>query len=270
MVPTRQRKANGSKASSEAKVRLIGYVRVSTDRQASEGVSLAAQRERLEAYAVAHGYDLVAVVEDAGVSGKVAPDARPGLGAALARIRRGEADGLVAIKMDRISRSVTDTLALADDAKRVGWQLVSVDEALDTGTPAGRLTLTVLAAVAQLGREQVGERTRLALDAVAREGRLRSRFAPFGYRAEAQADGKARLVEAPAEQAILRTILDLDADGFGARRIANALNEAGTPNPRTLGAWTHGTVAAILRTVDRRAKALGSAPVAPASPAAAA
>ena len=257
MIPTRQRKANSSKTAGAATVRLIAYTRVSTTEQAGEGVSLAAQRERLEAYAKAHGFELVELVEEAGVSGKTAPGSRPGLGGALDRIRRGEADGLVAIKLDRISRSVRDVLALADDAQRVGWRLVTVNEALDTGSATGRFTLTILAALAQLEREQVGERTRAALDQVAREGRLRSRHAPFGYRAEAQADAKPRLVEAPGEQVILRNILDLDADGFGARRIANTLNQAGTPNPRTLGGWTHGTVAAILRTVDRRAKALG-------------
>ena len=269
MVPTRQRRANGSKASSEATVRLIGYVRVSTEEQASEGVSLAAQRDRLAAYATAHGFDLVAVVEDAGVSGRVAPDKRPEMARALARIRRGEADGLVAIKLDRISRSTRDVLALADDAQRLGWRLVTVSEALDTGSATGRFTLTILAALAELERAQISERTQAALAQVAREGRQRSRHAPFGYRTEAQAGSKARLVEDPAEQGILRTILDLDADGLGARRIANTLNQSGTTNPRTLGPWTHGTVAAILRTVDRRAKALGSTPCAVAPAAAA-
>lgn len=275
MIPTRQRKAKGNRAGEGMAVRLIGYARVSTDKQSREGVSMAAQRERLEAYAVAHGFVLVGHVEEAGVSGKVAPATRPGLGAALARIRRGEADGLVAITLDRISRSVRDIFTLADEAQRAGWRILTVEDSIDWGSASGRLMASVQAGMAQAQREYLAERTRMALDRVAREGRLRSRFSPFGYAVEAQAGGKPRLLEAPAEQAMLRTILDLDSDGFGARRIANALNEAGTPNPRTGRAWTFGTIAAILRTVDRRAKALASAPVAPApvepaSPAAAA
>ena len=91
MIPTRQRKANSSKTAGAATVRLIAYTRVSTTKQAGEGVSLAAQRERLEAYAKAHGFELVELVEEAGVSGKTAPGSRPGLGGALDRIRRGEA-----------------------------------------------------------------------------------------------------------------------------------------------------------------------------------
>lgn len=106
-----------------ATVRLIGYCRVSTEEQREEGVSLGAQRERLSAYALAHGFEIVQIAEDGGVSGKIAPDERPSLGAALERIRRGEADGLVALKLDRISRSVRDVLALADDAQRRGWRL---------------------------------------------------------------------------------------------------------------------------------------------------
>lgn len=243
--------------------RIIGYCRVSTEEQRDEGVSLAAQRTRLVAYALAHGLELADVVEDAGVSGKVPPAERPALGRALERIRAGEADGLVAIKLDRISRSVRDVLALADDAQRLGWRLVSVSENLDTGSATGRFTLTILAALAQLEREQIAERTRFALDSIAQGGRLRSHRTPFGYRlagdrTTATAGERAALVEHDGEQRILAEILRLDAENLGARRIARTLNDAGQGNPRTGKPWTFGTVAAILRTVDRRARALAA------------
>ena len=71
------------KRAADATVRLVGYCRVSTEDQAREGVSLGAQRERLSAFATAHGHELVDVEEDAGFSGKVNPDQRPGLTRAL-------------------------------------------------------------------------------------------------------------------------------------------------------------------------------------------
>lgn len=243
--------------------RIIGYCRVSTEEQSTEGVSLGAQRARLEAYAVAHGLELAEIIEDAGVSGKVPPTERPALGRALERIRAGEADGIVALKLDRISRSVRDVLALADDAQRLGWRLVSVSENLDTGSATGRFTLTILAALAQLEREQIAERTRFALDSIAQGGRLRSHRTPFGFRlagdrTTATAGERASLVEHDQEQRILAEILRLDAEGCGSRRIARTLNDAGQGNPRTGKPWTFGTIAAILRTVDRRAKALAA------------
>ena len=252
-IPTRKARKNAT-ATASSTARLVAYVRVSTTEQADEGVSLAAQRARLAGYATAHGFDLVAVVEDAGVSGSVAPAKRPGLARALDLIRRGEADGLVATKLDRISRSVRDVLALADDAQRAGWRLVSVGEQLDTGSAMGRFALTLLAALAELEREQIGERTRAALVQVAREGRQRSRHAPFGYRHAGDL-----VVEEPAEQVILDQILDLDAVGTGARAIATNLATRGIPNPRTGKPWNRGTVASILRTVDRRSQALSAA-----------
>ena len=77
----------------ESAMRLVGYVRVSTEEQATEGVSLDAQRERLAAYALAHSAELLAIESDEGISGKVSPEKRPGLATALARIRGGQRIG---------------------------------------------------------------------------------------------------------------------------------------------------------------------------------
>src|SRR6185436_9566170 len=148
-------------------LRLVGYIRVSTDDQALHGVSLDAQEGRLQAHAKAHakahGYKLVAVERDEGVSGKVAPARRDGLTKAMAAIQLGYADGLVFLKLDRLSRSVRDILRLADDARRGGWHLVSVSELIDTSTATGKFTLGVLALLAEMERDQIGERTRFGM-----------------------------------------------------------------------------------------------------------
>ncbi|MCI0588414.1 MAG: recombinase family protein [Planctomycetes bacterium] len=246
-------------------VRLIGYSRVSTDEQVDKGVSLAAQRERLAAFAAAHGYSLLRVEEDAGVSGKLSPVRRPAMARALDAIRGGEADGLVALKLDRFSRSTRDTLALVEAAERAGWRLLSVSEALDTGSAAGRMVVTILAALAQMEREQIGERTAFGMDQIAREGRARSYHLPFGFRVQGsdsptlRAGDRSPLVEDPAEQAILARMQALEANGLGARRIAKALEGEGSKNPRTGRPWSPALVAKILATAHRRAAVLSRA-----------
>jgi DNA invertase Pin-like site-specific DNA recombinase len=244
------------KKAGNATVRLVGYCRVSIEEQAERGVSLDAQRERLAAYATAHGHELVGVEEDAGISGKVSPDQRPGLACALKLVRDGEADGLVVLKLDRLSRSTRDILDLVDETgTRAGWRLVSVSENLDTATAAGRLVITVLAALSQMEREQIGERTRFALAAILRKGRGRSRFTPFGWRTsdgstENRGGDRSELVPHTEEQAAMCRIVNHREQGKGARRIAAALNRQG-PNPRSGKSWTPESVAAILRRLDR-------------------
>jgi site-specific DNA recombinase len=150
---------------------------------------------------------------------------------------------------------------LADDANRQGWRLVSVSEHLDTGTAAGEFTLTILAALAQLERKQIGERTTTALARVAREGRVRSRYTLFGWRnadgETAQRKGDRRcLVKDSSEQEILTRILAHRATGLGARRIARKLSAEETPNPRTHRCWSPELVASILRNHAKRSRAL--------------
>jgi site-specific DNA recombinase len=218
-------------------------------------VSLDAQRERIGAYCVAQGFELVGLERDNGVSGKVAPHERQGLKRALEAIKHGEADGIIATKLDRLSRSVRDVLDLADSAAHEGWRLVSLSESLDTDTSQGRFTLTILAALAQLERERISERVGEALDHVARQGRARSRFTPFGWRTPSGKEttaggGRVELVPHAAEQAALGRLVVLRGQGLGARRIAATLNREG-PNPRSRRPWAAEGVATILRRLER-------------------
>lgn len=238
-------------------LRLIGYVRASTEEQVRHGLTIPAQRSRLAAYAKACGHSLVRLEEDPGVSGAVAPAAREGLSRALGSIRKGDADGLLILKLDRLSRRTRDVLDLVDACEREDWRLLSVSESLDTGTAGGRMVLTVLGAMAQMEREQVGERTRTGMAQILAEGRARSRFVPFGYRTAsgattAQAGDREALVLHDGEQRILRTMHALQSRGKGPRRIATALNVDAGANPRTGRPWTPGNVQSVLRTAERR------------------
>ena len=151
-------------------MRAVVYLRVSTEEQATSGLGLEAQAAACAAAVAGKGGQLVATVRDEGVSGSVPAFDRPGGGEALEMIRAGEADALVVSKLDRLGRSAIDVLGVAERAEREGWALVVLDLGLDTTTPVGRFTLTVLAGVAQLERDLIRQRTREAMAAKAARG----------------------------------------------------------------------------------------------------
>jgi DNA invertase Pin-like site-specific DNA recombinase len=137
---------------------VIGYVRVSTSEQAESGLGLAAQESAIRSHCSRQAWQLIGIVHDDGASAKDLD--RPGLSSALQRIADGEAVGLVAAKLDRLSRSVVDFANLmrwCDDAR---CALVALDMGVDTSTPAGRLVANVMSAVAEWERETISQRTR--------------------------------------------------------------------------------------------------------------
>ena len=223
-------------------MKVIGYIRVSTEEQATDGVSLATQREKLMGYAKLYDLELVEIIEDAGQSGKTLN--RPGLQDALAMIRRGEAGGLLIAKLDRLSRSVVDWNTLIDGyfGERAGRQLFSVADSIDTRTAAGQLVLNVLMSVSQWERETIGERTRDALQYKIRNGE-RCGKVRFGYRL---ADDGKTLDAEPAEQEAIHLIGKLKAAGQSLRDIAAELTRRGILTKEGNARWTHTSVARIL------------------------
>lgn len=146
---------------------VLGYVRVSTSEQAESGLGLASQESAIRAHCARQGWDLLDVIHDDGASAKDLD--RPGLRSALDRIACGEASGLVAAKLDRLSRSVVDFANLMGWCDAAGCALVALDMGIDTSSPSGRLVANVMAAVAEWERETIAQRTRDA--ATVRRGR---------------------------------------------------------------------------------------------------
>jgi DNA invertase Pin-like site-specific DNA recombinase len=101
-------------------VKVVGYARISIDSE--RGGSLSAQRAAIEAEVLRRDWQLLEVVEDAGVSGRTF--SRPGLDRALSLCRSGEADGVVTAKLDRLSRSVVHFGRLLEEAKRGGFNII--------------------------------------------------------------------------------------------------------------------------------------------------
>jgi site-specific DNA recombinase len=221
-------------------MKAIGYVRVSTEKQADFGVSLEAQSEKVRAMAVVQGAELVEMIVDAGESAKSLN--RPGMARLLSLVDAGAVDTVIIAKLDRLTRSVKDLAELLERFNRHGVSLVSVAESLDTGTAAGRLVLNIMTAVSQWEREAIGERTRDAMHHKRANGE-RVGTVPFGYRMAA--DGL-HLEADPAEQAVLSRIRELKAAGCTTRQIADELNRQGCTTRRGT-AWRFQYVAEALR-----------------------
>jgi DNA invertase Pin-like site-specific DNA recombinase len=152
----------------EKTMRVIGYVRVSTEEQAESRAGMKAQKAGIAREARARGWDLVRIVEDAGFSAKDLR--RPGIIEALGAVEAHEADALVVAKLDRLSRSLLDFATLMERARRKGWALVALDLGVDTTTPAGEMVANVMATFAQFERRLIGQRTRDALEVKRSEG----------------------------------------------------------------------------------------------------
>ena len=136
----------------------IGYVRVSTDRQAEHGVSLDAREAKIRAMATVQGAELVEIIVDGGESAKSLN--RLGLQRLMESVRDGKVQGVIVAKLDRLTRSVEDLCRLLELFEKRKVALFSVAESLDTGSAAGRLVTPIMGAVSQWEREAIGERTR--------------------------------------------------------------------------------------------------------------
>jgi site-specific DNA recombinase len=201
--------------------RTIAYIRVSTDKQAEHGVSLEAQEAKVRAYAALYDLELVAIEVDAGESASSLK--RPALQRALEALRKGRADALLVVKLDRLTRSVRDLADLVDRYFSSGKRaLLSVGEQIDTRTAAGRGVLNILGSVGQMERELIGERTSAAMRHMQAQGQYTGGAPRYGY-----ARAGDRVVPVAAELEIVRQARALRAQGLSTRAIAATLEEAG-------------------------------------------
>jgi site-specific DNA recombinase len=229
--------------------RFVGYVRVSTDEQARSGLSLQSQRERLAAWATAFGHELVEVVADEGESAKSLE--RPGMQRILQMIDRKQIDGIVAAKLDRLTRSTRDLGDMIDRCERRRVALASVSESLDTSTACGRMVVSMIGAVAQWEREATAERTAAALDAKRRQGKRYCGHAPYGFDFT---DGTMSAVV--AEQRTLDAVEAMmgEPQKRSLRAIATALADRGMLN-RDGHTFSASSVARLIEAVGRRVAA---------------
>ena len=221
----------------EKPLRILAYRRVSTEEQATEGVSLDAQGMRFEAYCTVKEWPVPEIVTDAGVSAKSLD--RPGLNYVLSEVKRKRVDILLILKLDRLTRTVADLAPLVTTLERGNCQLVSLGESLDTTTAAGRLMLNLLVSVSQWEREAIAERTTTALRHM-RDERKVYNHAPLGFVREGDL-----LIEDAEEMATAWQIVALRKQGRSMNQIAVAMNESSRPT-KNGGRWYASTVKRVL------------------------
>jgi len=224
-------------------MKVMGYVRVSTEEQAREGISLEVQEDKVKKYADLHNLDLVEVIRDEGKSGKDLN--REGIQKVISLCKDRSVDHLVVYKMDRLTRRTLDLLTLVEEVfKPNRVQFHSISEKVDTSTTQGKFFLTITGAMAQMERDLISERTREALQYKISKGELVG-SPPLGFEAIEK-----ELKKTQGELVVVREIFKLrkgrGKNKLSLRQIANRLNEQMIPTKRG-GKWYAGTVRYILR-----------------------
>jgi DNA invertase Pin-like site-specific DNA recombinase len=224
------------------RMRWIGYVRVSSEEQALSGLGLAAQRATIEREAERAGAELVAVIEDAGASGKDLD--RAGLHDALTRIAAGDAEVFVVAKVDRLSRSLLDVMSVLEWLESARAAFKALDSPIDTSTAVGKMFLQTMGMFAEFERQMIRDRTRAALAVRKAEGKAISRPAV-----------------PDATSAQIKAWYD---EGWGLTAIARQLNDDGVPTARGGTEWRASNVQSVLGLRDPAARKRPALPPVPA------
>lgn len=194
------------------------YMRVSTEDQAREGFSLPEQKERLEAYCKFNGYKIVEYYTDAGISAKTG-NHRPEYDRMLEDGKQGKINMIIALKLDRITRSTRDWETLMDYLEKYNINIAFVNDDINTTTANGKMVSRIMMSVSQNEIERTSERTIIGLEGAIKQGHIPAR-APLGYK---HIDKK--LVPDPLTKDIIIRIFNLYFEGLTYNTIAKLFNK---------------------------------------------
>ncbi|MCM3179710.1 recombinase family protein [Cytobacillus horneckiae] len=198
------------------------YIRVSTEEQAKEGFSISAQREKLKAFCQVHDWTDFKFYVDEGISAKDMQ--RPQLQLMIDHIKQGLIHTVLVYRLDRLTRSVLDLYKLLDIFENHNCKFKSATEVYDTTTAMGRMFITLVAAMAQWERENLGERVRMGQIEKARQGKYSAK-APYGY----DKDDNEKLIINTDEKIVILDMIEKVKQGYSIRQLANYLDNSGTP-----------------------------------------
>ncbi len=179
------------------------YVRVSTEEQAKEGISIDAQIDRCKAFCKAKGWSVYQIYTDAGASAGSLK--RPALKNLLEDAKAKKFNLLLVYKTDRFSRNLKDLLFTLEDLKKQGVHFTSVTEPIDTTSAMGEAFFQIIGVFAQLERGMVKERVNMAFDKKISSGEVLNR-APMGYTYKDR-----KLVIVPEEALKIKEIFEMQA-----------------------------------------------------------
>ena len=212
------------------------YLRVSTEDQAREGFSLSEQKERLEAFCKFKGYTIKDYYEDAGISAKTG-NYRPEFDRLMKDIKEGVINTIVALKLDRISRSIYDWENIMTTLEKYNADLVCVNDEVNTTNANGKMISRIMMSVSQNEIERTSERTKIGLVGAIKKGHIPGKN-PIGYKRE----NKKLVVDHSTKDIPIR-IFDLYHSGYSYHKIANIFNEE-----KVLGKhWGDSTIVSILQ-----------------------
>lgn len=214
------------------------YARVSTEEQATEGYSIAAQKEALQEYARLRQIDIVDQFVDEGRSGK-SIDGRPQMQQLLQAAKEQKFDVVLIYKLDRLSRKTKDSLEIIETLDQHNIQLMSYSENIDTSTPGGKMFYTLLSSFAEMERGTIIDRVKMGMTQRAKQGKWNGGVV-FGYD-----NVNKELIINEAEAAIVKDIFELASRGHGYKKIAGELNRKGYKTKRKKE-FSIGTVKGIL------------------------
>jgi DNA invertase Pin-like site-specific DNA recombinase len=239
-------------------VKVVGYLRVSTDRQAEAGLGLEVQEEALRSWAPANGHRLVKVLRDEGISGSNGIETRLGLAEALDQLKVGDAEGLVVYRLDRLARDLVLQEQLLAEIWRMGAEAFSTSNAEqgylqdDPSDPSRKLIRQVLGAVAEYERAMI----RLRLEAGRRRKSQSGGYAGFGSPPFGLQSESGTLVPNATEQATLARIRALHSDGQSLRQIARSLDSEEL-KPRRGDCWQPRQVGRIVNRLEKGGVPMG-------------
>lgn len=192
-------------------MRVVIYVRVSTNMQVEDGYSLDGQIERCKAYAVSQGWEVVFIYIEEGESAKDMK--RPELQKLMEDAENGVFDVLLVYKLDRLTRSSRDLHTILDKFDRLGIKFRSATEIYDTTNAMGRLFISIVAALAEWERANLAERVRFGMETLVQDGKWHGGPVPEGY----TWDGEMMHI-VPEEERVLRELrrVYMAGNGFGA------------------------------------------------------
>jgi DNA invertase Pin-like site-specific DNA recombinase len=222
-------------------MKAVGYIRVSTEDQAREGVSLDNQRAKIQAYCNLKDLELTGIIEDAGVSAKNLN--RTGVQQVIESACKKKVDAVVVYKLDRMFRSTVDALETTRKFDKWGVSFHSIQETLDTQSAMGRFLFNHKAGLAEMERGIIGERTRAALRHKRAKGEKTGGDVPYGY----NVDEAGILIRNETEQKAIRLIHQLRLKGYSLRTICRELEREGHKTKTGKTAWNPKTVSMILK-----------------------